>query len=95
MAEGPGIVRRIIIPVVLLGLTALGFLNTYGDSTDVQKQASDVACGGTPCEVRPLEIRRSPLSHDYSFQVGKKGEVVNVTCARAAIFVGDYACKKK
>jgi hypothetical protein len=85
----------VILPVTLLGLTALGLFNTYGDATDVTKFAGDTACGGPPCEVRMTEFSRSPLSHEYAFQVGKRGDMVKVTCARSAIFVGDYACKKK
>jgi hypothetical protein len=95
VAEGPGVIRRIVLPVLFIGLTALGLLNTYGDSTNVQKLASDTACGTPPCEVRMTEFSRSPLSHEYSFQVGKHGDMVQVTCARAFIFLGDYACKKK
>ena len=94
-SEGPGLFRRVILPVTLLVLTALGLYNTYGDATDVQKLAGDTACGGSPCEVRMTEFSRSPLSHEYAFQVGKRGDMVHVSCARSAIFVGEYACKKK
>ncbi len=93
MAE-PGIVRRVVLPVVLLGLTALGLLNTYGDSTGVEKLAADAACGGAPCQVQMREFQRSPFAHEYVFAVGKAGERVAVKCARSAIFVGDYACAK-
>ena len=94
-SEGPGVFRRVILPVTLIGLTALGLINTYGDATGVQKLAGDTACGGTPCELRMTEFSRSPLSHEYAFQVGKRGDQVQVSCARSAIFVGDYTCKKK
>jgi hypothetical protein len=85
----------VILPVTLLALTALGLFNTYGDATDVTRLAGVTACGGSPCEVHMTEFSRSPLSHEYAFQVGKHGDMVGVTCARSAIFVGDYACKKK
>ena len=94
MAE-PGLFRRVILPVTLLGLTALGFLNTYGDSADVQKLAAQVACGGQMCEVNLREVSRNPLAQKYVLQVGKAANEVSVECSRSAIFLGDYACVKK
>lgn len=95
-SDGPGVFRRIVLPVTLLGLTALGLVNTYGDATNVERLAEQTACGGAaPCSVRLSEFSRSPLSHEYAFQVGKRGDSVKVSCARSAIFVGEYACKKK
>ena len=95
MSEGPGLFRRVILPVVLLGLTALGLFNTYGDATHVQRLAAETACGGEMCEVHMREYKRSPFSHRYIYQVGKVASTVSVECARSAIFVGDYACKKE
>ena len=91
----PGIVRRVVLPVVLLGLTALGLLNTYGDSTGVEKLAAETACGGQMCPVQMREFQRSPFAHEYVFAVGKAGQRVSVKCARAWVFVGDYACVKQ
>lgn len=91
----PGVFRRIVLPVVLLGLTGLGLLNTYGDATSVQKLAGDTACGGSPCPLQMTEFSRSPFSHEYVFQVGKGGKRVSVACSRSAIFFGDYACVPK
>jgi len=93
--EGPGVFRRVILPVVLLGLTALGLYNTYGDATEVQRLAAETACGGQMCPVNMREYKRSPFSHEYVYQVGKIASSVTVECARSAIFVGEYACKKK
>jgi hypothetical protein len=90
-----GIVRRVILPVVLLGLTAAGLLNTYGDATGVEQLAAKAACGGEMCPVQMREFSRSPFSHEYVFEVGKAGTRTEVKCARGAIFFGDYACAKK
>jgi hypothetical protein len=98
MSEGPGLFRRVVLPVVLLGLTVLGLINTYGDATGVAQLAADTACGGTRCPVEMREYKRSPFSHEYIYAVGagKSGSTnVTVECARAAIFLGDYACKKQ
>jgi hypothetical protein len=94
MAE-PGVVRRVVVPIVLLGLTALGFLNTYGDASDVQKLAAQTACGGDMCPSQMVELSRSPFSQDYVFLVEKTRTRVQVKCVRAFIFLGDYACKKE
>jgi hypothetical protein len=91
----PGVVRRVIIPFVLMGLTALGLMNTYGDATDVEKLAAETACGGKMCPVRMSEFNRTPFSHDYVYAVGKDGHRVSVKCAREWIFLGDYRCEKK
>ena len=93
MAE-PGIVRRVIVPVFFLGLTAAGLYNTYGDATAVQNLAALTACGGEKmCELRMSQFSRSPFSHEYSYQLEKGGAVV-VKCSRKFIFVGDYSCQR-
>lgn len=89
-----GIVRRVIVPMFFLGLTAAGLYNTYGDATAVQNLAALTACGGSRmCELHMTQFSRSPFSHEYSYQLEKGGAVV-VKCARKFIFVGDYACEK-
>jgi hypothetical protein len=93
MAER-GVIRRVVIPVVLLGLTVLGLVNTYGDASDVQKLAAETACGGTMCPSQMVEFSRSPFSQDYVYLIDKTRTRVSVKCARAFIFLGDYACKK-
>ncbi|HVW24120.1 MAG TPA: hypothetical protein VHC69_02050 [Polyangiaceae bacterium] len=90
-----GVVRRVILPVVLLGLTAAGLVNTYGDSTGVEQAAARAACGGEPCPAQMREFTRSPFSHEYVFEVGKSGTRTEVRCQRSAIFFGDYSCAKK
>lgn len=93
MAE-PGIVRRVIVPMFFLGLTAAGLYNTYGDATGVQNLAALTACGGERmCELRMTQFSRSPFSHEYSYQL-EKGGAVMVKCSRKFIFIGDYSCQK-
>ena len=94
MAEA-GIVRRVILPVVLLGLTAAGLINTYGDAADVEKLAGQTACGAEAgCALQLTEFQKSPFAHEYVFVVGK-GDRVSIKCARGAVFFGDYTCTRK
>ncbi len=92
---GAGVVRRVVIPFVLLGLTVLGLINTYGDATEVQKLAAETACGGEMCPVRLTEFSRNAFSHEYVYAVGKQGTSTAVKCKRELIFVGDYRCEKQ
>ena len=89
-----GVFRRVILPLVLLTLTVAGLINTYGDSTGVERLAAETGCGGQMCPHRMTEFTRSPFSHEYVFEVEKTGRV-EVKCAREAIFFGDYKCQKK
>ena len=94
MAE-PGIVRRVVVPMFFLGLTAAGLYNVYGDASGVQNLAALTACGGSRmCELHMTQFSRSPFSHEYSYQVEKGGGAVVVKCARKFVFVGDYTCQK-
>ena len=79
----------------LLLVTGLGFINTYGDSTEVKKLAADTACGGAVCSPELREFSRNPLAHEYTYQVGKAANMVTVRCQRTAILVGEYHCEKK
>jgi len=94
MAEA-GVVRRVIIPFALLALTVLGLLNTYGDASDVQMLAARTACGGQMCATQMMEFSRSPFSHEYVFALQKGATRVNVKCARAFIFLGEYHCDRQ
>jgi len=87
--------RRVILPLVLLGFTVAGLLNTYADASDVEKLAGKVACGDEPCPVQMTEFSRSPFSHEYVFAVGKSLGRVTVKCQREAILAGDYHCERK
>ncbi|MBM4361996.1 MAG: hypothetical protein FJ104_04905 [Deltaproteobacteria bacterium] len=84
---------RTIFSLVLVVLTALGLWNTYGDATEVQAKAREVACGAPGCPGELRQFSRSAIGQEYLFDT-KSGSVA-VSCSRAAIFVGDWACQKK
>lgn len=85
---------RPIISLVLIVLSVLGLINVYGDHTDVEAQARELACSGCRQEPTLRQVSRTPLSHEYHL-VTETSEVVVVECARSAIFVGAYSCKKE
>jgi hypothetical protein len=92
-------ISRVIIPFLLLGATALGLNNTYGDNSDVIALAQKSACGRPGCGVTITRESRSPFSQEYSFQTRliKKGEnersaTVDVECRRAYLLFGDWSC---
>lgn len=98
MAERSGVTRAVIM-AVCLGVTALGLNNTYGDNADVVALAERTACGSTDCSHNTLRQERSPFSQSFTFQVKlvergrERGATADVTCKRAYILVGEYACE--
>jgi hypothetical protein len=87
---------RPIISVLLLGATALGLINVYGDNRDVIRQAEGVACGSEPCSVNMTRMERNPIGQDFTFQTQQKGRrsaAIDVTCQRTAWLLGDYVCR--
>jgi len=88
---------RPVITVVLLGATALGLINVYGDNRDVVKQAERVACGSEQCSANMTRMERNPISQNFSFQTklrkAQSSKSVDVSCRRTAWLFGDYVCQ--
>lgn len=80
---------RPLLSVLLLTLTVLGLLNVYGDNADVVRQAEGIACSG--CSPHMVQMGRSPISQTFAFQT-EGSTVVRVTCKRALVLLGEYAC---
>lgn len=85
---------RPIVSVVLIILSVLGLMNVYSDNSDVEAAARGLACESDPCEANLRQVQRTPLSQQFHFAI-TGGEIVIVECSRAALFVGDYSCKKR
>ena len=93
MAEA-GPIRRIVIPVVCLAITAAGLNNVYGDTAEVERLAEERACGKEDCSVKVLEVSKTPFSHTYVYQTSIKDQSsARVRCAREMVLVGSYACE--
>jgi hypothetical protein len=97
MAEGGAGVRMVVMGLCL-GATALGLANTYGDNAEVVKLAETAACGAPGCSLVVTRQARSPLSQAVTFQVSvtergrERSATADVTCKRAYVLLGDYAC---
>lgn len=82
-----------LISILLFLATALGLYNVYGAHADVQELAERTACGQTGC-VRMLRSHRTPMAHQFEFQVSvQPPRAVEVRCARAYVFLGSFACE--
>jgi hypothetical protein len=83
--------------VLLAAAVALGFWNVMGDSAPVEALARATACAGqgARCAAR-LEgaYVKTPFFHDLELRTSPR-RLVDVRCARAYVFVGDYGCRLK
>lgn len=73
-------------------LAAASANNVYGDATEVEALARKTGvCSDNNCSLGRID--RNPLKHTYEFSRAG-GKTVVITCARSAVFVGDYTCKE-
>ncbi|MCC6216790.1 MAG: hypothetical protein IT376_18170 [Polyangiaceae bacterium] len=85
---------RPLVSATLIGLTALGLNNVYGDPTEVMAQAERAACGAAGCSAKVTRGERSPLGHEYDYALSG-GASVTVTCRRALVLLGAWSCAKR
>jgi hypothetical protein len=84
--------------VLCVLFSAAGAYNVLSDNAEVERLAEEAACGGgvgkaaqLGCTAKKTMMERTPLAQTFEFATTKKQ--VTVRCARAAVFVGDYACE--
>jgi hypothetical protein len=84
--------------VLLMVASAVGVYNVVSDNAEVERLAEATACGGgegkTPqagCVAKKTMMERNAIAQTFEFSTGKRQ--VSVRCARAAIFLGAYACE--
>jgi hypothetical protein len=84
---------RSVLSILCIVLAGLAAYNVFGDHDEVQRAAERAACGGSVDNCRPAMTRmeRAPWATTFEFST-RKGPA-SIRCMRAAIFVGDYACK--
>lgn len=71
------------------------YANVFSDDTAVRAQAGqlarDTAGCGDQCKLVGMQGDRGMLSETITYDIQQKGQFV-VTCRRAMIIAGDYAC---
>jgi hypothetical protein len=83
---------RTALSALLLLATVLAVYNVYGDNADVVKTAEGLACGSSPC-VRLLRAERTPVKQSFTFQTSlSPSRTREVSCERAYLLVGSFAC---
>ncbi|MEY4551548.1 MAG: hypothetical protein RL685_7743 [Pseudomonadota bacterium] len=82
-----------LITILLFLATVLGLYNVYGAHADVQQMAERTACGEKGC-VRMLRSHRTPMAHNFEFQVSvQPAKAIEIRCARAYMLLGSFACE--
>ena len=96
MADSKRLVRP-LISVLILGATALGLYNVYGDNTEVVSMAKQAACGDEPkCSADMRSQGRHAFAQTFTFQTNLKGQSsVDVACTRSLYLIGAYTCHRK
>lgn len=85
---------RAALGVLGIVVTVLAAFNVYGDFSDVEARARELAKPEGRQEAFLSQVSRSPLSQKYVFVVKGEPQVV-VTCSRSWILLGDYACQRE
>lgn len=99
MAEVKRILRP-VLSVVLIGASVLGLLNVFGDNAEEEAAAKRLACGAqSDCDAQITRLSRTPLGQSFTFGLGyeggKRGQrptEVSVSCKRAYVLLGSWAC---
>lgn len=91
---------RPLLSLVLLTLTVCGLINVYGDNSDVQGTAEEIACSGQACSPKLIQLERTVLAQTFTFDTHSResrgaGGTAVVKCQRQFIFVGGYSCHSR
>jgi len=88
-----------VFTIVLLGVTIwTAYANVFSDDTELRARANDLArktagCGDK-CKVTGIRGSRGMLETSTEVDIDSLGGYL-VTCRRAFIVAGDYACEAK
>jgi hypothetical protein len=91
-----GSVFRLFTIVLLIVTAWTAYANVFSDDTDVRAKAGELArkeagCGDK-CKQTSMRGNRGMLEESIEYEMDKVGTIV-VTCRRANIAFGDYACE--
>jgi len=85
---------RIGLVLVAVGVTVGAGVNVYGDDAAVRLEAEAVACPRGCPKATQVSYERSPIAETITY-AGGGGEIVRVSCMRAAVLVGPYSCARE
>ena len=94
MADAKSIART-LVPIVLLGATALGLYNVFADNSEVRRQAESMACGKPGCGVRLTRESRNPIAQSFTYQVDDKQRTATVNCSLSLLLFGEWRCERE
>jgi len=87
-------VVRVVLVLVCIGVTAGSVANVFLDNSEVKALAEQTGCGASAKTCAMTRMDRTPI--EQSFELSTTGGVsVHVSCMRAGVLVGAYACKKE
>jgi hypothetical protein len=91
-----GTVFRLFTVVLLIVCAWTAYANVFSDDTDLRARAGELArkeagCGDK-CKQTAMRGNRGMLEESIEYEMDKVGTIV-VTCRRASIVFGDYACE--
>jgi hypothetical protein len=94
-------VRRYLqggVTLFLVAASVLGVYNVISDNAEVERLAESTACKGekneATCRVQKTRMERTPFAQTFDYATPSKKQVT-VRCARALVFVGEYACEQR
>ena len=94
MSSRARVIVRFIVFAIVIGVTALGMLNVFGDNSAVKQQATEMVCGKPGCEAHVVKEQRTPFSQSYAFQASRQShDLIEIECTRKFVLLGDYACE--
>lgn len=83
---------RFAFVLAILAVSVAGLYNVFGDAADLVPMAKKEACPSGLCGMTRLD--RTPFAQTFTFAT-PKGETIEVSCRRAAVFFGEYGCAKR
>ena len=91
-----GSLLRVLTIVLLIVSAWTAYANVFSDDTDVRAKAGELArkeagCGDK-CRQTSMRGNRGMIEESIDYDMDKVG-TITVTCRRANIVVGDYACE--
>jgi len=84
-----------MLTLALIGASALGIYNVFGDATEVMRLASEAACEGQSAGCSGFMTRgeRWPIGHTYDMVTPRGTKTVK--CHREYYLIGEYHCSTR